>query len=208
MELLKEAPAAYPEDVMKKIVLFLVLLIISTAAFSQGLEITPKIDYGLSVYQNWLAPSILVDYMFNDVIGLGAESVFYFGFEFKDIYSALAAVLKIGPLCIGGGVSTKLKDSEPNEEYQEFAYGTTDNVLIDNSINPYGYIGVVVPIKTLGPGKLGFNWSMDILLSDVPISIDADSDNFLGNIISVMFQAIFGSMFGSVKSRIGLNYSI
>jgi hypothetical protein len=127
------------------------------------------------------------------LLGIGGEEKFFYGLQMGDAYLLTLAVAKVGWIEIGGGVSAMVRRP------------TTTSLYNNNFLKLYPALtaGLVGPLIPVGPGRLGFDLSLDTFLSAVPPSALTGAGT---NIAAALFVPTFATVLGAVKLTAGLDY--
>ena len=175
---------------MKKTTILITLLLLSTAplwSLGAGLEAEVSVQGGSSIVSQYLTvnPSLVWRPTF---VGLGGGIKNYIGLSEPGYYLAPYARVELGPLYVGAGAS--LPVAQPSED---------EAVQMDPA--PFATVGIAATPIPLGPGNLGFDVSLDGILTAVPLADDGDDavENAVGT--------IFATLFGAVKLFAGVAYS-
>ncbi len=188
---------------MKKTIVLLFLLVsLAASAEGTGLFLTGNLDYSLSVYNNYFSPSVAFYWQPGGVFGIGAEVKSYMSPYAGDIYLAAMVLGKLWWMDLGVGVSFTLRQPDPV---------TPALIAPTNEFLPYLRLGLTAPVFQLGPGKLGFNASLDFVSTAFPPYVPEDVDSigdFIGQIFVMMIVVPFQFVANYGKLSAGVNYTI
>jgi len=137
--------------------------------------------------------------------GAGLELSIPWNEDRGDSYALLDAMVLYGWLSMGAGASMMMTAPRPASTYE-----------VPPAIMPYGTFGMMIPGFRVGPGRLGLNFSFDILCTAFPKSLLANAFSetltspgpSLGSQVFGPGLAALGAGFMTVfKLTVGFNYS-
>jgi hypothetical protein len=137
--------------------------------------------------------------------GAGLEIGFPWSAGRGDSYALLDAMVLYGWLGMGVGASMMMTAPRPASLY-----------VVPPVIMPYGTFGVLIPGFKVGPGRLGLNFSFDILATAIPKSLLAGAasqafttpSSYPGSqLFGAAVAAFFAQVTSFFKLTVGLNYS-
>ncbi len=139
---------------------------------------------------DYLVPGVRIVYQ-PKLLGAGGEIVSFYGQQ-QDFYLSALGLVKLGWFHLGLGVSMMVKLPRDNPDLW-----TSDL----DKLMPAVSLGVNAPVWKIGPGRLGFNASLDAFLSTFPMP---DNLNLAGAIgVPILF-----ALMSAVKLTGGLSYVI
>ena len=190
---------------MKKTILLILLLAVSGLLFAQKAAPGPRADLGIgaagSIYQGFITatPKVLYDF---GLLALGGGVKTYFGLSFKDIYAAPFITAELGWLYLYGGISFVLKGPDESTSETGFVY-----LSEEEDFTPFFSLGLAPPVIPIGPGKLGFDISADMIWTSSPVEIVDDSGNFLADIIATIFATAITTVMNMAKVGFSVFYT-
>jgi hypothetical protein len=126
---------------MKSVCLLLLVAALPLNASDQGLFGAASMDFAISGPGLSGAPAVSVWQTFG-AIGLGIQVRTIVGFQIWDVSVVPMAILRLGALELGLGVSLLVRP--PDVPYYAF----------ENGVAPAALVGLSLPLADLGPGKI------------------------------------------------------
>ena len=189
---------------MKKALLAAALVLVAAAALpAADLHLTTSLDVMAGVQSISITPSVAFTWQ-PKFFGVGAELKLPIGTSLGDTYLEAFALLKLGWFDLGVGVSTMV--APPTGDTTNLTYTSSPSGLLFAA-----RLGLTAPLFTLGPGKLGFNASLDVFETETKLT-QMPSPSSVGDLVAQIFVYpiiwLFDMAVNSVKLSAGVNYTI
>ncbi|NOY08524.1 MAG: hypothetical protein GXP33_06755 [Spirochaetes bacterium] len=169
------------------------------AASGKNVKVTIMGDSDVALISGiYLVPGVRIVYQ-PKLLGAGGEVMSFYGTGQKDLYLLAVGLVKLGwfHLGLGGSMMVKLPQV-PQDQSNDW---TSDL----GKLMPAVSLGVNVPVWKIGPGRLGFNASLDAFFSAVPVS---DNVQNFSQALGAIFEAVLFTELNIVKLTGGLSYVI
>ncbi len=195
---------------MKRLFVFSILALIAVLAagtlFAEDVEPGVRIDTGFgvsaSIYESFITVTPKAVYDFG-LAALGGGVKTYFGLDFADIYIAPFVAAELGWFYLYFGLDIMVK--APDEAASETGFAVP---AYDENLLPFASLGMAPPLFSVGPGKLGLDFSVDFIATASPVEVTDDTGSFIGDAIGTIFSTITGFVFNLIKIGASLFYTI